>query len=399
MSARTAARLGWFLFALSALLFMAALILNLLRPQHAVLAFTTGELVLALAMLLFGWFGALIASRQPRHPIGWIMCAFGLIGGVGSFASEYAIYGLWSHPGAVPGAAAVAWFASWVLTLNLALLTALLLLFPDGRPPSLRWRWVLWLAGIGAGLFVVGALSMWPRRGIGLLQVGGGPEPIGLLGILYGAGFWVALVAVLAAIASLVVRFRHARGVERQQLKWVVYTVVVVVLCLILFAITPKSIEPSELAVDVVFALLITLIPVAMGVAILRYRLYEIDRLINRTLVYGLLTVLLAGVYAGLVLVLGQLSGGVADGTPSWAVAGATLAVAAMFQPARRRVQALVDRRFNRRRYDAARTVEVFSARLREQVDLDTLAAELLAVVDQTMQPTRTSLWLRPRIR
>jgi hypothetical protein len=140
----------------------------------------------------------------------------------------------------------------------------------------------------------------------------------------------------------------------------------------------------------------IVLLPIAAGVAILRYRLYEIDRLLNRTLVYGLVTVLLAGVYAGLVLVLGQLSGGVADGTPSWVVAGATLTVAALFQPARRPVQRLVDRRFNRARYDAARTVEGFSARLRDQVDLDTLAAELLAVVDHTVQPTRSSLWLRP---
>jgi hypothetical protein len=131
-------------------------------------------------------------------------------------------------------------------------------------------------------------------------------------------------------------------------------------------------------------------------VAVLRYRLYEIDRLINRTLVYGLLTALLAGVYAGLVLLLGRLFGELGGRPPSWAVAGATLVLAALFRPARRRIQAVVDRRFNRRRYDAARTVEVFSARLRDQVDLATLSAELLAVVDQTVQPTRTSLWLRP---
>jgi MFS family permease len=211
---------------------------------------------------------------------------------------------------------------------------------------------------------------MWPVRGIGLLLVGGGPEPVGVLGILYSLGFWAALVAVVAAIASLVVRFRRARGAERQQLKWVVYAVVLVVGCVVLLAVAPNSIDPSELAVDVVFALLITLIPVAMGVAILRYRLYDIDRIINRTLVYGLLSAVLGLSYAGAVLLLGQLFGGVTNDPPSWAVAAATLAMAALFQPARRRIQAVVDRRFNRRKYDAAKTVEAFSVRLRDEVDL-----------------------------
>jgi hypothetical protein len=283
-----------------------------------------------------------------------------------------------------------------VFALELALLTALLLLFPDGRPRRLAGGgccgWPAW----GAGCSVVGVLALWPRRGIGLLQVSGGPEPGGVLGILYEVGFWVAVVAVLAAIASLVVRFRRARGVERQQLKWVVYAVVVVVRCFILLMVAPDPIGLSELAADVVFALLIAVIPVAMGVAILKYRLYDIDRLINRTLVYGLLTALLGGLYAGAVLILGQAFGGVGGNPPSWVVAGATLAVAALFQPARRRIQAMVDRRFNRRKYNAAKTIEAYSVRLREQVDLDTLSSELLAVVDQTVQPTRVVLWLRP---
>jgi hypothetical protein len=144
------------------------------------------------------------------------------------------------------------------------------------------------------------------------------------------------------------------------------------------------------------FGLLVALVPTAAGIAILRYRLYDIDRIINRTLVYGLLTALLAGIYAGLVLILGQLSGGLRAKPPSWVVAGATLAVAALFQPARRRIQALVDRRFNRRRYNTAKTIQAYSVRLRDQLDLDTLSTELVAVVDQTMEPTRVSLWLRP---
>jgi hypothetical protein len=376
------------------LLFVPAVVLNLRRPQYADLAYTTGGLVLELAVLLFGWFGALIISRHPRHPIGWILCAFGLVAGMAAFTSEYAIYGLRSHPGAVPGGAALAWIAAWMFPFYLALLAGLLLLFPTGRPPSPRWRWVLWSAGIDNALAVVSLVSsLWPRRGLALLQRGG-PEAGGVLGTLYNVGYWVALVAVLAAVASLVVRLRRARGVERQQLKWVVYAVVMAG-CFTLLMEAPNLIDRSELAADVMYALLIALIPVPVGMAILRYRLYDIDRLINRTLVYGLLTALLAGVYAGAVLVLGQVFGAVGGDPPSWAVAGATLAVAALFQPARRRIQQVVDRRFNRRKYDAAKTVEAFSVRLRDELDLDALTAELLAVVNQTMQPTGVWLWLR----
>ena len=178
---------------------------------------------------------------------------------------------------------------------------------------------------------------------------------------------------------------------ERQQLKWVVYAGV-----LLLLSIPAGAFLPATIFGDALLGLIIASVPVAAGIAILRYRLYDIDRLINRTLVYGLLTAILGGLYAALVLVLGQLFGGIGDSPPSWAVAGATLAVAALFQPARHRIQAVVDRRFNRRKYDAAKTVEAFSARLRDEIDLDTLSVELLAVADQTMQPTTASLWLRP---
>ena len=188
---------------------------------------------------------------------------------------------------------------------------------------------------------------------------------------------------------SLVVRFRRSRGDERLQLKWFTYAAALLPLVFV------GDVLPGT-AGNLLFAAVVAFLPVAVGVAILRYRLYEIDRLINRTLVYGLLTALLAAMYSGLVLLGGQLFGDLGDRPPSWAVAGATLAVAALFQPARRWVQQTVDRRFNRRRYDAARTVEAFSTRLREQVDLGSLSSELLAVVDQTVQPTTASLWLRP---
>ena len=201
----------------------------------------------------------------------------------------------------------------------------------------------------------------------------------------------ILLLVVLAAAAfgSLVLRFRRSRGEERQQLKWFTYAGALLPLAM-LGDFLPAPVDSLAVAVPIVF------LPVAAGIAILRYRLYDIDRLINRTLVYGLLTALLAGVYAGLVLVLGQVFGGAGRDPPSWAVAGATLAVAAVFQPARRRIQTVVDQRFNRRKYDAAETIDTFGARLRDQVDLDTVSTELLAVVDQTMQPTRVVLWLRP---
>jgi len=177
--------------------------------------------------------------------------------------------------------------------------------------------------------------------------------------------------------------------VERTQLKWFVFAVALTPLPFIAHDAAPRI-------ANALFAVILPLVPVSIGVAILRYRLYEIDRIINRTLVYGLLTALLGGVYAAVVLVLGQLFGGVEKNPPSLAVAGATLAVAALFQPARRRIQQAVDRRFNRRKYSAVNTIEVFSARLRDHIDLDALSAELLAVVDQTMEPTHVSLWFRP---
>jgi hypothetical protein len=208
-----------------------------------------------------------------------------------------------------------------------------------------------------------------------------------------------ALAGLVIAAAAPFLRFRRAGYQQRQQLKWVAFTVAVSVLS-VLVGLGLGQLFPGVLVIVLLGLLglvgVLVGLPVAVGVAILRHGLYDIDRVINRTLVYGSLTALLAGIYAGVVLVLGQLFGGIGEQAASWAVAGATLAVAAMFQPARRRIQAIVDRRFNRRKYNAAMTVEAFSTRLRDEVDLDTLSTELLAVVDDTVQPARASLWLRP---
>jgi hypothetical protein len=317
-------------------------------------------------------------------------------GGLAPFAAEYAVYGLITHPGAVPGAAALAWLTSWFVATDLGLLAALLLLFPTGRPASPGWRWWLWVAGIGDLLFVLSALWAWPQGGAELLRLDA-PEPVGVPGVLFSVGATVGPVAVLAAAVSVLMRFRRARGIERQQIKWLLYGVLTMILGYPVLGVVMNTLgHTSEVAADAWISVLIAAVPLAVGLAILRYRLYDVDRLINRTLVYALLTALLGSVYAGAVLALGQLFGGIGAQPPTWAVAVATLAVAALFQPARSRIQAVVDRRFNRRKYDAARTIEQFTARLRDEVDLDDLSAELLAVVDQTMEPTQAWLWLRP---
>jgi hypothetical protein len=228
------------------------------------------------------------------------------------------------------------------------------------------------------------------------------PNPLALPGaqasfeLLESVGVIALGLLTILSAASIVVRFRRAHGVERQQLKWVTYATVVSVLFWVVFAATDLQHRLPTALEYVVGGVFVGAVPVAIGIALLRYRLYDIDRLINRTLVYGLLSVVLGLGYAAVVLVLGQQFGGVTRDPPSWVVAGATLAVAAAFRPARHRIQTAVDRRFNRRRHDAARTMEAFAVRLRDHVDLETLSSELLAVVDLTMEPTAVSLWLRP---
>jgi hypothetical protein len=350
----------------------------------------------------FATVGAVIVSRRPRNRIGWILCVVGLTSGVAGFAQDYATWALVHRREWLPGGLVLGWLGSWPWYIAFGLIiTFLPLLFPDGQLPSRRWRPVAWLAGGYLALHCVWA-AFAPR-----LLEGPTPLPENPWAIERAEGFFRLLDAcisvllptvVFLSLASLVVRFRRSTGVQRQQLKWFTYAALLAVGSWILFAATGLD-ERLSGPVWALFTMVsFWTIPAAIGIAILRYRLYDIDRLINRTLVYGLLTALLAGVYGSAVLVLGQVFGGVGGDPPSWVVAGATLAVAALFQPARRHIQAVVDRRFNRRKFDAAKTVEAFSVRLRDEVDLDALTAELLVVVDQTMQPTKASLWLRPSV-
>ena len=353
-------------------------------------------LALTVAFTAFMVVGAVIVAHRPGNALGWIFSAIGLLSSAGVLAMEYAEYAYLTRPGSLPGAALAAWFSWWWLPILGLIFVFTPLLFPTGRLPSPHWRPVA----------VTGALAITAVAVLGAVQptlklqneevylpnpvgLAGAPDPEdGALGaVLLG----VLAACMVASVVSVVLRFRRSSGVERQQLKWFTYAAALMLVAnVVTFTFLPEGV-----ASDVLFGLSIAFVPIAAGVAILRHRLYDIDRLINRTLVYATLTAVLGTVYAGAVLVLG-LFGGVGGELPSWAVAGATLAVAALFQPARRRIQAVVDRRFNRRRYDAARTVEAFSARLRDQIELDTLSAELLAGVEQTLEPTTVSLWLRP---
>jgi hypothetical protein len=345
-----------------------------------------------LALVSAATVGAVLATRRPRHPVGWLLLALGLSLMAGGLGAAYTGYGLLARPGALPATHVVArhWTATTVIAQTV--LSFVLLLIPTGSLPTPRWRWWAWkTVAAAASLLVTLAVasgSMDPQY-----QVIGGPFDFrglggGLLVANQLAVIYTGLVVVVAA-CSLVVRFRRARGVERQQLRWVAWAAALVVWATVValggLAVGLPAVVTWALAT-------LAVVPVAIGAAILRYRLYDLDRIISRTLAYGLLTVLLGLGYGAVVLGLGRLL----PDSSSLTVAAATLAVAAAFQPARRPFQQAVDRRFNRRRYDVARTIGAFSTRLRDQLDLDTLATELLAVVDQTMEPTQISLWLRP---
>jgi hypothetical protein len=388
MKAATAARLAWSLCVACTLGVGACVLLQALNGTAGL------ESVALPAALAFAVVGALVASRQPRNRVGWLLLAAGLCMAVTSLGESYARYALVTAPGSLPGGLYAAWVQATLFGMVAILAIFLPLYFPTGRLLSPRWRPILW-AGIGYLLFAVlgnvlqpGPLEWLPgaaaARNPGLYLPAAKP----LLDVILALSAPCFLVGVGGAVAALVVRFRRSRGIERQQLKWFTYAAA-------LAPLPPLAYEFARGVWPVLFALILPLVPISVGIAILRYRLYEIDRIINRTLVYGLLTAVLALGYAAGSLLFVLVAGAGAD-PPSWLVAAATLAAAAVFRPARRRIQAVVDRRFNRRRYNAAQTIQAFSTRLRDEVDLDTLSAELLAVAGRTMEPTVVSLWLRP---
>jgi len=401
---RLIAWLAWSLWALTIVLLALTVVFTALYPLSRDAATNAVNFAIAILFVVtFQTMGALIAARRPKNPIGWIFCGMGIALVAAVFFGNYAQYSLVVEPGVLPWAETAAWVGNWIWLVALSPLGFFLLLFPDGRPPSRRWRIVTWLlAAALACWFVSQALVPGPLLNSGYKSVDN-PFAIETLGgILRLAGTVssvILLATVLASAIAIIFRFLRSSGDERRQIKWVAYAGAVVALLLVVQLAVETALPESDLLVEVFnLGLLVSLtgVPIAAGVAILKYRLYEIDTIINRTLVYGGLTALLALVYVGSVVLLQTLFRAMTGGESQLAVVISTLAIAALFNPLRRRIQTVVDRRFYRSKYDAQKTLAAFSARLRDETDLDALGGELVAVVRETVQPARVSLWLRP---
>ena len=387
--------LGWAIWVLTLLGLAATLWVDLLLREagrNDLAALSVSSIPLKVAVVSSVTVGVVLAARRPGHPVGWLLLGLGLSQTAHDLTYAYTRYGLVARPGSLPGAAYLAGLNNGLVVTWIACAAFVLLLTPTGSLPSPRWRWWARIVVAAAGLWLLGSIidpaplrPEYPDVGNPLAV----PALFGPLNALPLAAF-VVLLALPVGAVSLLLRFRRAQPRERLQLRWLAWGAAVAAVGLLVAAASLFLLDDYDL-LNMALGISAAVLPLSTGAAILRYRLYDLDRIVSRTLAYGLLTLLLAGGYAVVALGLGQLLGQ----DSSLAVAAATLAVAALFQPARRRVQAVVDRRFNRHRYDAARIIDGFSAGLRSQVDLTTLTGELLTVVDRTMEPTSASLWLR----
>jgi hypothetical protein len=380
MTAKPAPWIPWAI-AVPAILFALFGIALGLANGHGLSGDAAGSAALALS---FSTAGAVLAWRRPDNIIGWMLLVQGVSGSLDAFTFEYADYAYFTAPGAVPFGSLVSWLSSFAFAPGAAMFPLILLLFPTGRLPSRAWRWV--------PAAVAQASAAWPIRGA---ELAGGETDVEAASRWAQLGLGLLGICLLSSLVALGLRFKRARGDERQQLKWVGFAG-----AFTLFAnVTASPATPLDIGGPLgemlsIFAFLaLPSIPAAIGIAILKYRLYDIDVIINRTLVYAALTAVLVIAYAGGVLLFRTILDPV-TGDNDIAIAASTLAVAALFGPARRRIQSFIDRRFYRSRYDAQQTLEGFAQRLRDEVDLDSLAGEVLAVIGNTVQPAHAGLWL-----
>ena len=397
MSRRAAAWVAWYMCALSLALTASSLmllVLNMSHPDVPIHPYWTVDTLLAIG---FAPVGAVIVPRiSSKNPIGWLFCVIGLLWAVMHFSAQYAIYTLLAVTGSLPASQAAAWMMSWVWVPACGLIVFLLLLFPDGRLPNRRWRWFAWFSLL---LTVVGVISQALAPG-SVYYLRGIHNPLGVEG-LPNVGEQVQTVMftlIFVSAGSLFVRWLRASGVERQQLKWFTYSSTLAISGVILTFTISDAIGALwlEWVGYVVLVVGFIGIPISMGIAILRYRLYNIDFLINRTIVYGLLTAILVALYFCGIVVLQRFFVLLTGQQSTLAVVASTLLIAALFTPLRRRIQSFIDRRFYRSKYDARKTLEAFSAHMRDETDLNALSDDLVGVVAETMQPAHVSLWLRP---
>jgi hypothetical protein len=387
MSHRAITWIAWSLWALCVALAVLAMGFDIYtpptrrEPNFSVLA--------GIPLLAYPTIGALVVSHRPKNALGWVLCGMGLVFEILAFSRAYADYSLFVHPGTFPGGKAMLSLTPWTVGPSLMLgAVLLLLLFPDGKLPTAAalanapvkrmWRAVVGMAVCGAAL-----LSLW-----WMTWPGGAVEVLGRVGMAS------LLLSFVVSVISVFLRLQNAEGRERQQIKWFAYGGAVFLGAS--FFLQAAGEQIGEWAIFVVMVTGLLVIPVAVGIAILRYRLYDIDVIINRTLVYGALTATLVAVYFGAVVLLQRLFVALTGGKSTLAVVTSTLVIAALFNPLRRRIQSFIDRRFYRSKYDARKTLESFSAKLRDETDLDALSDDLVGVVRETMQPAHVSLWLRP---
>jgi MFS family permease len=396
MSGRAAAWLAWSLVLLSVLLLVAGLSFALMTRSSVPERPYDGLVTLSVLALAFSVVGAIIASRQPRNAIGWIFGGVGVTIGFSSFGGNYAEFWLASGFGMGALGETAAWFASWSWTILVYLPTSfLLLLFPDGRLPSPRWRPVAWCAVLGLIGFLAGyTLEAGPLEDFPQITNPYGVDSL-ILEAVAVAGAILASASMVASAVSLMVRMRRAGRVERQQIKWLAYGGALAVGAVFVGGVISIWIGEVGYALTSIGLLGV---PIFTGVAIIRYRLYEIDIVINRTLVYSALTAALVAAYFGGVATLQALFRAFTgqEQQPQLAIVVSTLAIAALFDPLRRRIQSFIDRRFYRRKYDAQKTLEAFSVKLRDETDLEALSDDLEGVIRETMQPAHVSFWLRP---